>query len=100
MNFEVTFTFALLVLIVGLMSAFFISKNQDKKIMKIIWGVTLMIVVAPLFSWLVSQLYGIYEKSGWAAVALSAILFPVIFLFGLIVLLTGVFQKLKDKVRS
>ncbi len=38
-----------------------------------------MIVVAPLFSWLISQLYGIYEKNGWAAVALSAILFPVIF---------------------
>ena len=59
-----------------------------------------MIVVAPLFSWLASQLYGIYEESGWAAVALSAILLPVIFLVGLIILLTGVFQKMKEKAQS
>lgn len=100
MNFELTFTLVLIGLILGVVAALFISKNKQKKTRMMIWGVTLMIVVAPLFSWLVSQLYGIYEESGWAAVALSAILFPVIFLVGLIVLLTGVFQKMKEKNRS
>ncbi|MGI2329326.1 hypothetical protein [Planococcus sp. YIM B11945] len=97
MDFELTFTLVLIGLILGVVVAFFISKNKEKNIKRTIWGITLMIVVAPLFSWLVSQLYGIYEESGWAAVALSAILFPVIFLVGLIVWLTAVFQKKKEK---
>lgn len=100
MNFELTFTIVSIGLILGVVAAFLISKNKEKKTKRIIWGFTLMIVVAPLFSWLVSQLYGIYEESGWAAVALSAILFPVIFLLGLINLLIGIFQKMKEKVRS
>lgn len=98
MNFELTFTLVSIGLILGVVAALFISKNKLKKTKMIIWGLTLMIVVAPLFSWLVSQLYGIYEESGWAAVALSAILFPVIFLLGLIILLIGVFQKMKEKI--
>lgn len=100
MNFELTFTLVLIGLILGVVVALFTSKNKPKKAKMMICGLTLMIVVAPLFSWLVSQLYGIFEESGWAAVALSAILFPVIFLVGLIVLLTGVFQKKKEKARS
>ncbi|ACA40282.1 hypothetical protein J2D69_11215 [Lysinibacillus sphaericus] len=79
-----------LVLIVSIV--FIICLGKSKKTTFIIWGITLMVVIAPLFAWLVSILYGIKEGDGFAAVGLMVILFPFLFLIGLVIFLVGVFK--------
>jgi len=80
-----------LVLIVSIV--FIICLGKSKKTTFIIWGITLMVVIAPLFAWVVSILYGIKEGDGFAAVGLMVILFPFLFLIGLVIFLVGVFKK-------
>ncbi|WP_285396376.1 hypothetical protein [Lysinibacillus sp. fls2-241-R2A-57] len=73
--------------------AFMISLGKSNKKKYIIWGITMMLVIAPLFSWGVSTLYGVYEGEGFASVALMMVMFPLLFLIGLVLLLIGIFKK-------
>lgn len=91
-----TFGLVFVGLILGVLLAYFISKGNSKKIKRIVWGITLIVIIAPLFSWLASQIYALIEESGWAGIALFGILFPSIFLIGLITLLLGIFGKEKE----
>lgn len=86
------------ILLVSLLLAFQLGKGYSRKGKYIIWGITTMFVICPLFSWLVSMGYAHYEQSGWAAVAMLAILYPSTFITGLVLLLIGIFSK-KDTVR-
>ena len=86
------------ILLVSLLLAYQLGKGYSRKGKYIIWGVTTMFVICPLFSWLVSMGYAHYEQSGWAAVAMLAILYPSTFIAGLVILLMGIFRK-KDAVR-
>lgn len=86
------------ILLVSLFFAYQLSKDYSRKGKYIIWGITTMFVICPLFSWLVSMGYAHYEQSGWAAVAMLAILYPSTFIIGLVLLLMGIFRK-KDAVR-
>ncbi|MEA0553246.1 hypothetical protein U1P98_22105 [Lysinibacillus irui] len=72
---------------------FMIGLGKSKKTKCIIWGITIMIVIAPLLSWLIAIPYGISEGDGFAAVGLLIILFPILFLSGLVTLLIGIFKK-------
>ncbi|MEZ0481179.1 hypothetical protein [Planococcus sp. SSTMD024] len=86
------------ILLVSLLLAYQLGKDYSRKGKYIIWGITTMFVICPLFSWLVSMGYAYYEQSGWAAVAMLAILYPSTFIIGLVLLLMGIFRK-KDAVR-
>lgn len=86
------------ILLVSLLIAYQFGKGYSLKGKYIIWGVTTMFVICPLFSWLVSMGYAHYERNGWAAVAMLAILYPSAFITGLVLLLIGIFRK-KDAVR-
>ena len=86
------------ILLVSLLLAYQLGKGYSQKGKYIIWGVTTMFIICPLFSWLVSMGYAHYERSGWAAVAMLAILYPSTFIIGLVLLLIGIFRK-KDTVR-
>jgi len=59
-----------------------------------------MFVIAPLLSWLIGISYGIYVGEGFAAVAVMIILFPILFIVGLIVLLIGLFKKTKSTYKN
>lgn len=87
------------VLIVSVLLAYQFSKGCTRKKKYVIWGVTTMFIIAPGLSWLVSMGYGLMEQNGWAGVALLGILFPLMFLIGLVLFLIGIFSK-KDAVRS
>lgn len=91
MNFE---WYSMMLCLIGVVAiVFLVNKKRSKKTKIIIWGTTLMIVIAPLLSLSASKIYALIEEDGWAGIALVSILFPVIFLIGLITLLIGVFWK-------
>ncbi|KRF56809.1 hypothetical protein ASG98_07175 [Bacillus sp. Soil531] len=84
---------ALTVLVVGLMFASGLSRGKTAKRKYIVWGTTIILIIAPFFSWVVSVLYAISQEEGFAGVALMMLLFPVFFLVGLVTMLIGVFKK-------
>ena len=76
-----------------LVVATFLSKGATIKFRQIIWGIVTMFVIAPLLSWLIGISYGIYVGEGFAAVGVIIILFPILFIVGLVLLLIGIFKK-------
>ena len=84
---------AIIILTVALAIAYQLSKSKSKKRKYIVWGITTMLAIAPLFSWLISITYASIEGSGWAGVAMMGIMLPILFLVGLVILLVGVFRK-------
>ena len=86
---------ALTVLVLGLMFASGLSQGKLAKRKYIVWGTTIILIITPFFSWVVSILFGINQGDGFAAVGLMMLLFPLFFLIGLITLLIGIFKKEK-----
>ena len=85
--------FAVSVLTISLIVSILLSRGQSMKKKYIIWGITTMLVIAPLFSWLVGILYGISVSSGFAAGGLMIIMFPILFIMGIILLVKGILEK-------
>lgn len=88
--------FAVSVLTISLIVAILLSRGQSMKKKYIIWGIATMLVIAPLFSWLVGILYGIHVRSGFAAGGLMIIMFPILFILGIILLVKGILKKEMD----
>ncbi|MFF5995606.1 hypothetical protein AAGS61_12780 [Lysinibacillus sp. KU-BSD001] len=81
------------ILLIGLIVAIVLTKGTTSKYKQIIWGITTMLVIAPLLSWLLGISYGIYEGEGFAAAGVIVILFPILFLTGLVLMIRGIFKK-------
>ena len=83
----------------GLIVVYRMSSKKSQKMKQIIWGLTLMGLVAPVFSWLIGGLYatfGSVETTGWAEIVYPILIFPVIFLSGLFSLIKGILKKKKQ----
>jgi len=85
--------FAVSVLTISLIVSILLSRGQSMKKKYIIWGIATMLVIAPLFSWLAGILYGISVSSGFAAGGLMIIMFPILFIMGIILLVKGILKK-------
>lgn len=85
-------------IIVFMISA--ICRGKPVKEILIIWGLTMMIVLAPFLSWSIGILFGISQGDGFAGAALMIIMSICLFLFGLILLLAGVFRKKSSDIAS
>ncbi|MFC9600959.1 hypothetical protein ACFTQL_24410 [Peribacillus butanolivorans] len=48
-----------------------------------------MFVIAPLFSWIVGTLNGKSEGSGFAAIGVLIIMFPILFIIGVVLFWIG-----------
>ncbi|WP_214484716.1 hypothetical protein [Bacillus sp. SM2101] len=86
---------ALIILTFTLIVAYKLSHRKSKKKKYIIWGITTIVLIAPLLSWVVSILFAIRVGDGFAGVALLMVMFPLLFLIGLVILLIGIFRKRK-----
>lgn len=77
-----------------------ICREKPIKEKLIIWGLTMMLVLAPFLSVPIGILVGISQGDGIAGAALMIIMFICLFLFGLILLLAGVFRKKSHDIGS
>ncbi|HYK74401.1 MAG TPA: hypothetical protein VEV44_15000 [Pseudoneobacillus sp.] len=87
----------IIILATSLFIAYKLSIGQSPKKKYIIWGLTTMFAITPLFSWLVSILFAVSVGDGFAAVALMMLLLPLFFVIGLSMLLIGIFRKEKTE---
>ncbi len=63
--------------------------NMSKRRSLITWGLVTMFLIAPFLSWVVGAVYGTMVSSGFAAGGLMVILFPIIFIVGLVMMIKG-----------
>ncbi|MCM2978695.1 hypothetical protein M3592_24890 [Priestia aryabhattai] len=82
--------------IIGAMIAYQLSKEKTKKRKYIVWGIALMLAIAPFLSFAIGLTYAVIAKNGWAALIMWYI-FPIIFVIGLIVLMIGIFKREERK---
>ncbi|PGL67261.1 hypothetical protein [Bacillus sp. AFS055030] len=83
---------AILIAIIGAALAHIFTKGQSKKRKYIIWGIANMVAIGPFLSFAIGITYAIIEGNGWAAM-LMWVLYPIIFVIGLILLIIGIFMK-------
>ena len=82
--------------IIGAMIAYQLSKGKTKKRKYIVWGIALMLTIAPFLSFAIGLTYAVIAENGWAALIMWYI-FPIIFVIGLIVLMIGIFKREERK---
>ncbi|MFC7686476.1 hypothetical protein [Ureibacillus sp. GCM10028918] len=90
------FAIAIFLLGIALVAAVYFTFGKSKKRKLIVWGIITMIAIAPFFTWLVSISFAIIVGDGFAGIGLMMIMFPFIFLVGIILLLVGIFVKTKQ----
>ncbi|HWK23630.1 MAG TPA: hypothetical protein VNS08_11430 [Ureibacillus sp.] len=90
------FAVAIIILVIAVSLAFHFTLGKSKKRKYVIWGLTTMIAIAPFFTWLISIWFAIIVGDGFAGIGLMMIMFPIIFLIGLILLLVGAFMRTKQ----
>ena len=74
--------FAILILIAAILIGSWRSIHTPRGTKYRVWGIAIMLIFAPVFSWLIGRLYGIYEGSGFAVIGVFVIAFPLIFITG------------------
>ncbi len=74
--------FAILILIAAILIGSWRSIHTPRGTKYRVWGIASMLIFAPVFSWLIGRLYGIYEGSGVAVIGVFVIAFPLIFITG------------------
>lgn len=83
----------------GILYAFIISEDKPKNKKYKVWGIALMVPISPALSFSVGLTYAFIVKNGWAGM-LMFLIFPLIFIIGLILLLVGIFKKEDTKIRN
>ncbi|WP_312469852.1 hypothetical protein [Neobacillus sp.] len=86
MTYEI---YAVIILIVGILIATLSSLRKPKAKKFRIWGITTMLIIAPIASWLISSIYGLSKGSGFAMIGLLIILCPILFIAGIVLYWIG-----------
>ncbi len=83
------FLFALVIPLIGVYLGFILTLRKSNKQKYIVWGLLTAFLFAPFLGWSIS----LTISDGFGALGIALILFPGIFLLGIILLLIGIFKK-------
>ena len=86
MTYEI---YATIILVIGIIIAFWRSINKSKGSKYRVWGATTMFIFTPVLSWLSGSLYGMSEGSGFAMIGVFVIMFPILFIVGAVLFWIG-----------
>ena len=88
--------FAFIFVFVTVYVGFLLTLKKNRKRKFVTWGLLTMFIFAPGLSWLIGMSVGVLVGDGFAGGAMMVILFPIVFIIGLILLLIGIFKKWHD----
>ncbi|UFT99629.1 hypothetical protein KO561_01235 [Radiobacillus kanasensis] len=84
--------------LIGALVAYQLSAGKSNKRKYMVWGVALMLAISPFLSFAIGLTYASIVENGWAIPGTILILFPIIFIIGLIMLLIGIFKKKEQTI--
>jgi hypothetical protein len=82
--------YAGILLVVGIIIAIWLSLNKSKESKYMIWGITTILIFAPVLSWLIGRFYGLNEGSGFAMMAVFVVMFPILLIVGVFLSWIGI----------
>lgn len=86
MTYEI---YAVIIIVIGIIIAIWRSINKSKESKLRVWGITTMLIFAPVLSWLIGSIYGMSEGSGFAMIGVLIIIFPILFITGFVLYWIG-----------
>ena len=82
--------------VLGVFLAYQLTREASVKRKYIVWGITTMVAISPFFSFALGLSFAFMTHNGWNGLIMF-ILFPILFLTGLVLLLMGIFKKEANK---
>src|SRR5690625_3939144 len=78
--------------LVTIAKAYLLSKEKSNKSKCKVWGIAIIVPISLPLAYSIGITYAYIEGNPWA-IMLMVVVFPIIFLIGLIILLVGIFKK-------
>ena len=86
---------AIIILVLVIVLAGFISRNKAVKKKFVIWGVAAIVAIAPLVSWIAGILFGMDEGDGFVGFTVMLYSFVLLEVVGFVLVYLGIFKRMK-----
>lgn len=86
---------AIIILVLAIILAIFTSRNKATKKKFVIWGVTSIVAIAPLVSWISGILFGMDEVDGFVGFTVMIYAFVLLEVIGFVLVYLGIFNRMK-----
>ncbi len=86
---------AIIVLVLAIVLAGFISRSKPMEKKFIIWGITTIVAIAPLVSWIAGILFGMDEEDGFVGFTVMIYSFVLLEVIGFVLGYLGIFKRMK-----
>lgn len=81
----------------------YIFRRESKKVRLLTYGLSLLFVITPLVSWVISMVYALYEQDGFAGIGMLILLLPIGIMLSLILIIYSIvlfIKDIKNKIKS
>lgn len=86
---------AIIILILAIVLAGYISRNKPTKKKFVIWGIAVIVVIAPLASWIAGILFGMDDGDGFVGFSVMIYGFVLLEVVGFVLVYLGIFKRMK-----
>jgi len=86
---------AIIILVLAIVLAGYMSRNKTTKKKFVVWGITAIIAIAPLASWIAGMLFGMDGEDGFLGFTVMIYGFVLIEVIGFVLLYFGIFKRMK-----
>ncbi|HWL11614.1 MAG TPA: hypothetical protein VNQ57_01390 [Ureibacillus sp.] len=86
---------AIIILVLAIVLAGFISRNKPVKKKFVIWGVAAIVAIAPLVAWIAGILFGMDEGDGFVGFTVMLYSFVLLEVIGFVLVYFGIFKRMK-----
>ncbi|MBD8027454.1 hypothetical protein ACH0B5_15145 [Ureibacillus sp. 179-F W5.1 NHS] len=88
---------AICILVLAIILAVYFSRNKSAKRKFTVWGITTIVFVAPLLSWILGILFGMNKGDGFVGMTVMVYGFVFLMVIGFILLYYGIFKRERPK---
>ncbi|MCM3388361.1 hypothetical protein M3649_09460 [Ureibacillus chungkukjangi] len=86
---------AIIILLLAIVLAVYMSRNKPRKKKLLVWGITTIVAIAPLVSWIAGISFGMDEGDGFIGFTVMIYSFVLLEVIGFILVYLGIFKRMK-----
>lgn len=86
---------AIIILVLAIVLAGYMGRSKPTKKKFVIWGIAIIIAIAPLVSWIAGIIFGMDEGDGFVGFTVMIYGFVLLEVIGFVLLYLGIFKRMK-----